>query len=478
MGRKKLNQNVLINDLEIDDNLLLTDDENKPVKQSTNLRSRQGKKKKKSSNKVMKDANLINISDFDTSSTDLSDQMDNSINDNVDLKSNDNNSESLVNYLNDKKEDSETDDFKRNLDLNLKKKKRIFLSNDRTDFLNFILSEQQKLKKSSPFSSLINSSKYYNENSNFRLTNLNSSLTKDTKLNSNHQYSDLDDEDVTSEFNLLLNHNKNRNHQEHSDTAAEFADDEDDGLNYLDYLNHNSTKRKLKRLYFSFFNLFKFRTHVKSNNNLHQYLLSRINQKPQTDLKTKNSIKDQNLIVNNNFVNNSNNDNESLDDLYFESNFVNNSYQTSFLGRLRISFLNLTYYLNFNNKRQNNKNKYFNKLSTAERIELLSETTNDQDLIEDEELDDGWNQVGRNQKQIHVRLVKSQQHVQHESILFIMLQVFIPFLIAGFGTVGAGLVLDLVQHWQVFQIISEIFILVPALLGKYYELKTTFLISY
>lgn len=37
-----------------------------------------------------------------------------------------------------------------------------------------------------------------------------------------------------------------------------------------------------------------------------------------------------------------------------------------------------------------------------------------------------------------------------ESYLAITIQVFIPFLIAGLGMVGAGLVLDLVQVWTEF----------------------------
>ncbi|XP_070557928.1 solute carrier family 41 member 1-like [Ptychodera flava] len=55
----------------------------------------------------------------------------------------------------------------------------------------------------------------------------------------------------------------------------------------------------------------------------------------------------------------------------------------------------------------------------------------------------------------------------------IALQVFIPYLIAGFGTVGAGIVLDIVQHWQVFVEVSEVFILVPALLGLKGNLEMT-----
>lgn len=60
-----------------------------------------------------------------------------------------------------------------------------------------------------------------------------------------------------------------------------------------------------------------------------------------------------------------------------------------------------------------------------------------------------------------------------ESLWAVTFQVFIPFLIAGFGTVGAGLVLDIVQHWTVFKEVSEVFILVPALLGLKGNLEMT-----
>lgn len=42
-----------------------------------------------------------------------------------------------------------------------------------------------------------------------------------------------------------------------------------------------------------------------------------------------------------------------------------------------------------------------------------------------------------------------------ESYLAITIQVFIPFLIAGLGMVGAGLVLDLVQVWTKFTCLSR-----------------------
>uniref|UniRef100_G1RWW0 Solute carrier family 41 member n=1 Tax=Nomascus leucogenys TaxID=61853 RepID=G1RWW0_NOMLE len=42
-----------------------------------------------------------------------------------------------------------------------------------------------------------------------------------------------------------------------------------------------------------------------------------------------------------------------------------------------------------------------------------------------------------------------------------------------FGTVAAGMVLDIVQHWEVFQKVTEVFILVPALLGLKGNLEMT-----
>ncbi|XP_036614728.1 solute carrier family 41 member 2 isoform X2 [Trichosurus vulpecula] len=53
------------------------------------------------------------------------------------------------------------------------------------------------------------------------------------------------------------------------------------------------------------------------------------------------------------------------------------------------------------------------------------------------------------------------------------LQILVPFLLAGFGTVSAGMVLDIVQHWEVFKNVTEVFILVPALLGLKGNLEMT-----
>ena len=54
-----------------------------------------------------------------------------------------------------------------------------------------------------------------------------------------------------------------------------------------------------------------------------------------------------------------------------------------------------------------------------------------------------------------------------------VIEIFIPFLLAGFGMVLAGILLDFVQHWTVFKSCSELFILVPALLGLKGNLEMT-----
>lgn len=60
-----------------------------------------------------------------------------------------------------------------------------------------------------------------------------------------------------------------------------------------------------------------------------------------------------------------------------------------------------------------------------------------------------------------------------ESVWSISIQMFIPFLLAGFGMVAASLLLDVVQHWPVYQVVSEVYILVPALLGLKGNLEMT-----
>lgn len=46
-------------------------------------------------------------------------------------------------------------------------------------------------------------------------------------------------------------------------------------------------------------------------------------------------------------------------------------------------------------------------------------------------------------------------------------------IIIGFGNVGAGLILDYCQHWDVFQTITELFVLVASFLGFKGNLEMT-----
>ncbi|XP_045323101.1 solute carrier family 41 member 2 isoform X1 [Leopardus geoffroyi] len=69
--------------------------------------------------------------------------------------------------------------------------------------------------------------------------------------------------------------------------------------------------------------------------------------------------------------------------------------------------------------------------------------------------------------------VEVSQKSPKESSGIMALQILVPFLLAGFGTVSAGMVLDIVQHWEVFKKVTEVFILVPALLGLKGNLEMT-----
>lgn len=70
-------------------------------------------------------------------------------------------------------------------------------------------------------------------------------------------------------------------------------------------------------------------------------------------------------------------------------------------------------------------------------------------------------------------IVETNQKLPKESSGIMALQILVPFLLAGFGTVSAGMVLDIVQHWEVFKNVTEVFILVPALLGLKGNLEMT-----
>lgn len=55
--------------------------------------------------------------------------------------------------------------------------------------------------------------------------------------------------------------------------------------------------------------------------------------------------------------------------------------------------------------------------------------------------------------------------LKREKWYSVTLQIFIPFMIAGMGTIGAGLVLGSVEQYDVFKEVKSLYILVPSILG-------------
>ncbi|CAG2177412.1 unnamed protein product, partial [Oppiella nova] len=62
---------------------------------------------------------------------------------------------------------------------------------------------------------------------------------------------------------------------------------------------------------------------------------------------------------------------------------------------------------------------------------------------------------------------------QMQSSWTVLKQMLIPFLIAGIGSVGAGIVLNDVQHWPAFTAIPQLIIMVPSFLGLIGNIETT-----
>nr|XP_057932824.1 solute carrier family 41 member 1-like isoform X1 [Doryrhamphus excisus] len=80
---------------------------------------------------------------------------------------------------------------------------------------------------------------------------------------------------------------------------------------------------------------------------------------------------------------------------------------------------------------------------------------------------------GKKLRGFKCKLTRSAQGFLPESSWIIAAQVLLPYLVSGLGMVAAGIVMDVVQHWGVFQEISEVFILVPALVGLKGNLEMT-----
>nr|XP_023682618.1 solute carrier family 41 member 3-like [Paramormyrops kingsleyae] len=80
---------------------------------------------------------------------------------------------------------------------------------------------------------------------------------------------------------------------------------------------------------------------------------------------------------------------------------------------------------------------------------------------------------GRRLRAFTCRLTRCAHGFLPETSGQIASQVLLPYLVAGLGMVAAGVVMDTAQHWDVFKTISEVFILVPALVGLKGNLEMT-----
>ncbi|XP_075997059.1 solute carrier family 41 member 3-like [Genypterus blacodes] len=80
---------------------------------------------------------------------------------------------------------------------------------------------------------------------------------------------------------------------------------------------------------------------------------------------------------------------------------------------------------------------------------------------------------GKRLRGFKCRLTRSAHGFLPQSSLTIAAQVLLPYLLAGFGMVAAGIVMDTVQNWEVFKEIHQVFILVPGLLGLKGNLEMT-----
>ena len=105
------------------------------------------------------------------------------------------------------------------------------------------------------------------------------------------------------------------------------------------------------------------------------------------------------------------------------------------------------------------------ELDIRERHHMLTKRDNERELLISEE------DISEDEGKIFI--TPTTVHKTENSVLVIILEVFFPFLVAGLGTVAAGMLLDYVQHWKVYQDIPEVYILVPALLGLKGNLEMT-----
>ncbi|XP_023660892.1 solute carrier family 41 member 1-like isoform X2 [Paramormyrops kingsleyae] len=80
---------------------------------------------------------------------------------------------------------------------------------------------------------------------------------------------------------------------------------------------------------------------------------------------------------------------------------------------------------------------------------------------------------GRKLRGFTCKLTRSAHGELPEGAWHIAAQVLLPYLLGGLGVVAAGLLMDIVQNWEVFKKITGVFILVPALVGLKGNLEMT-----
>lgn len=86
-------------------------------------------------------------------------------------------------------------------------------------------------------------------------------------------------------------------------------------------------------------------------------------------------------------------------------------------------------------------------IGSEEEETVFEQTSLTKPLLSEESPSDGETRVKESQVQLKEK---------DENSFSIALQVFIPYIIAGFGTVGAGMVLDVVQVRKIDKILSDI----------------------
>jgi len=113
-------------------------------------------------------------------------------------------------------------------------------------------------------------------------------------------------------------------------------------------------------------------------------------------------------------------------------------------------------------------------------MDIKQRTVGEKEVIDEDEKeenttevkDDGVEEVKAADVEEEVKEAEEEEVVEEESWR-VLVEVTPPYLVAGLGMVGAGLLLDTVQHWEVYRELPELFIMVPALIGLKGNLEMT-----